>query len=47
MSAVPQTTALILDNDGPDRCGKELGEYTQRQMNAVRDRVELGRFHHD
>jgi len=47
MSAVPQTTALILDNDGPDRCGKELGEYTERRMNAVRGRVELGRFHHD
>ena len=47
MSAAPQTTALILDNDGPDRCGKELGEYTQRQMSAVGGRVELGRFHHD
>jgi hypothetical protein len=47
MAAVPQTTALILDNDGPDRCGKELGEYTERQMGAVRNRVELGRFHHD
>jgi len=46
MSAAPQTTALILDNDGPDRCGKELGEYTQRQMSAVGGRVELGRFHH-
>ncbi|HEY7141958.1 MAG TPA: fibronectin type III domain-containing protein [Methylomirabilota bacterium] len=45
MSAAPQTTALILDNDGPDRCGKELGEYTQRQMSAVRNRVELGRFY--
>jgi len=47
MAAVPQTTALILDNDGPDRCGKELGEYTERQIGAVRNRVELGRFHHD
>jgi hypothetical protein len=46
MSAAPQTTALILENDGHDRCGKELGEYTQRQMNAVRGRVELGRVHH-
>jgi hypothetical protein len=47
MSAAPQTTALILDNDGHDRCGKELGEYTQRQMSAVRGRVELGRVHHE
>jgi hypothetical protein len=46
MAAVPQTTALILDNDGPDRCGKELGEYSQRQMSAVGRRVELGRFYH-
>lgn len=37
----------ILDNDGPDRCGKELGEYTERQMNAVRGRVEPGHYHHD
>ena len=43
--AAPQTTALILDNDGHDRCGKELGEYTERQMSAVRGRVELGHFH--
>ncbi len=47
MTAAPQTTALILDNDGPDRCGKELGEYTQRQMRNAAGRVELGRFHHD
>lgn len=47
MQAAPQTTALILENDGHDRCGKTLGEYTQRQMNAVRGRVELGHFSQD
>ena len=45
MSAAPETTALILENDGHDRCGKELGEYTERQMSAVRGRVELGHVH--
>ena len=47
MTAAPQTTALILENDAVDRCGKTLGEYTQRQMGRVGGRVELGRFHHD
>ena len=47
MSDAPQTTALILENDGHDRCGKTLGEYTQREMNAVRGRVELGHFFQD
>ena len=47
MQAAPQTTAVILENDGHDRCGKTLGEYTQRQMNAVRGRVELGHFFQD
>jgi hypothetical protein len=47
MAAAPQTTALILENDAKDRCGKTLGEYTQRQLSAVRSRVELGHFHQD
>lgn len=47
MAATPQTTAVILDNDGPDRCGKTLGEYTERQLSAVRARVELGHYYQD
>jgi hypothetical protein len=47
MVAAPQTTVLILENDAVDRCGKTLGEYTQRQLRSVAGRVELGRFHPD
>ena len=47
LAAAPQTTALILLNDEDDRCGKTLGEYTQRQLNAFRARVELGHFVQD
>ena len=47
LAAAPQTTALILLNDEVDRCGKTLGEYTQRQLNAFRARVELGHFVQD
>ena len=32
MSAVPATTALILENDAEGRCGKTLGAYTERQL---------------
>ncbi len=42
MTAVPQTTALILENDAEGRCGKTLGSYTERQLHAVRGRVEMG-----
>ena len=32
---------------GPIGAGRSSGSTPQRQMNAVRGRVELGRFHHD
>jgi hypothetical protein len=42
MTAVPATTALILENDAEGRCGKTLGANTERQLSAVRSRVEVG-----
>jgi hypothetical protein len=42
MMAAPQTTALILENDEVGRCGKTLGKNTERQLHAVRGRVEMG-----
>ena len=42
MMAAPETRALILENDARDRCGKTLGQYSERQLSAVRGRVELG-----
>ena len=44
MTAAPRTTAVILENDEVGRCGKTLGNYTERQLNAVRSRVEMGHF---
>jgi hypothetical protein len=44
MTAAPETRALILENDAEGRCGKTLGNYTERQLSAVRNRVELGHF---
>jgi hypothetical protein len=42
MTAVPATTALILENDAEGRCGKTLSAHTERQLSAVRGRVEIG-----
>jgi hypothetical protein len=42
MTAAPETRALILENDAEGRCGKTLGNYTERQLRAVRGRVEMG-----
>jgi hypothetical protein len=42
MKAVPATTALILENDAEGRCGRTLGGHTERQLSAVRSRVEVG-----
>jgi hypothetical protein len=42
MTAVPATTALILENDAEGRCGKTLAAHTERQLSAVRGRVEVG-----
>jgi hypothetical protein len=42
MTAATQTRALILENDAVGRCGKTLGNYTERQLHAVRGRVEMG-----
>jgi hypothetical protein len=47
MSAAPETRALILENDAEGRCGKTLGAYTERQLSAVRNRVEMGHFVQD
>jgi hypothetical protein len=44
MAATPATTAVIVENDARDRCGKTLGTYTERQLSAVRGRVEIGHF---
>ncbi len=42
MQKAPQTTALIIVNDGPDRVGFRLGPAMQRQMGSVAGRVQLG-----
>ncbi len=42
MQKAPQTTALIIQNDGHDRLGRTLGRATLSQMAPVADRVTLG-----
>jgi hypothetical protein len=42
MQKAPQTTAVVIVNDGPDRLGVRLGNETYKNMAAVRDRVRLG-----
>ncbi len=42
MQKAPQTTALIIVNDGHDRLGRTLGTATLRQMAPVANRVTLG-----
>ena len=42
MQKAPQTTALIIVNDGPDRVGFRLGPAMQAQMGSVAGRVTLG-----
>jgi hypothetical protein len=42
MQKAPQTTAVVIVNDGPDRLGSRLGNETYKNMAAVRDRVRLG-----
>jgi hypothetical protein len=47
MQKAPQTTALIIVNDGPDRVGFRLGPAMQRQMGSVAGRVQLGSTVHE
>jgi hypothetical protein len=42
MQKAPQTTALIITNDGFDRLGFRLGDATYRSMGSVAGRVTLG-----
>jgi hypothetical protein len=42
MQKAPQTTAIIIVNDGPDRLGRSLGAGTYRQMSPVINRVSMG-----
>lgn len=42
MQKYPQTTALIVINDEPDRCGARLGYAIQSRLGSVNNRVELG-----
>jgi hypothetical protein len=42
MQKAPQTTAVIIINDGGDRLGERLGAATLRNMASVRNRVTLG-----
>ncbi len=42
MQKAPQTTALIVINDEPDRLGARLGYAIQRNLSSVGNRVELG-----
>ena len=42
MQKAPKTTAVIIVNDGPDRCGGSLGFGTYRIMTSVNNRVSMG-----
>jgi hypothetical protein len=42
MQKYPQTTALIITNDEPDRCGARLGLAIQNNLASVNNRVTLG-----
>ncbi|OGP52165.1 MAG: hypothetical protein A2Y79_12805 [Deltaproteobacteria bacterium RBG_13_43_22] len=42
MQKAPQTTALIVTNDEPDRCGARLGYAIQSRLASVNNRVTLG-----
>jgi hypothetical protein len=42
MEKAPQTTAIILLNDGFDRCGFRLGPAIYQNMGSVASRVQLG-----
>ena len=42
MQNAPQTTALIIINDAPDRLGYRLGVATYQTMEPVRGRVTIG-----
>jgi hypothetical protein len=47
MQKAPQTTALIIVNDGRDRLGFRLGPPTQKAMGSVNGRVQLGSTVHE
>jgi hypothetical protein len=42
MKKAPQTTAVIIVNDGLDRLGSRLGDATLRDMGSVQSRLTLG-----
>ena len=42
MQSAPQTTALIVINDEPDKCGARLGLAIQSNLASVGNRVTLG-----
>jgi hypothetical protein len=42
LQKAPQTTAVVITNDGPDRLGSRLGYETFKNMAAVQSRVRLG-----
>ena len=42
MQKAPQTTAVIIVNDGLDRLGRSLGNGTYNQMSSVINRVSMG-----
>ena len=42
MQKAPQTTAVVIANDGFDRLGFRLGPPTYRAMGSVGGRVQMG-----
>ncbi len=42
MQKYPKTTAVIIVNDGVDRCGMSLSNGTYGQMSSVSNRVSIG-----
>jgi hypothetical protein len=46
MQAAPSTTALFLRNDGHDKCGDVLSQYSLQQLDGVASRVERGDVYH-
>jgi hypothetical protein len=47
MQKAPQTTAVIIVNDGPDRVGFRLGPAMHRNMGSVASRVQVGSTMHE
>lgn len=46
MQKAPRTTAVVIINDGPDRCGSRLASPTYQNMGSVKNRVQMGNVYY-